>query len=265
MTIRKPIFVVPLDLGTVVCSAAEDGFGVVNLNRQKAIGLVWKASATGGIWARGSFDSARSIDFCGMIAANAQPGTNIRLRLGNSQADVDGSSAPYDSTALDFISPAVSRESGLYHSHLELDDPVEATWWRIDITGHTGTFQAANLVLGLKVESDRYYNLDFEYGLRDLGSMTLTRFGVPDEQDGIVMRTLAFTLAWESEATFFAKWQPMFEALGTRGVVWMCFDPQANGYRQAKTHMGWFEKLPVSRGVKKPGTISSDYSITSFI
>jgi hypothetical protein len=265
VTIRKPIFVVPLDLGTVVCSTAEEGYSAGNLNRHKAIGLVWKTTGSGSIWARGRFDKEHAIDFCGMIAANAQPGTDIRLRLGATQAEVDGSSAAYDSGALDFISPSITSDNGLYHSHLELDSPIDATWWRIDITGHTGVFQAADLVLGRKVESDRFYNLDFEFGLKDMGSIEFTRFGVANEQEGVIWRTAAFTLAWESEATYYAKWEPIFKALGLRGVIWMSFDPEPGPYRQSKTFMGWFEKLPISRGVRKPGVRTSDYSIVSFI
>lgn len=265
MTIRKPIFVVPLDLGTMVCSTAETGYGVGNLNRHKAIGLVWKTTGTGSIWARGQFSSEQTIDFCGMIAANAQAGTKIRLRLGDTQSDVDGSSAPYDSTALDFISPAITREDGLYHSHLELDSPVGATWWRIDITGHTGDFQASNLVLGLKQETDRFYNYDFAMGVEDLGSIDWGRWGVVDEQEGAIFRTLEMSLAWETEATYQSEIRPMLEKLGKRGVVYLCFDPEPGIYRQAKTYMGWFQKIPIVKGIRKPGTFTLDYSIISMI
>lgn len=265
MPIRKPIFVVPLDLGNIVSGNVKDGYSVSHLSRHKAIGLVWKTDGASNVWARGWFSAEQTIDFCALVAANALPGTKIRLRLGDTQADVDGGSAPYDSGALDFISPSITREDGLYHSHLELDSPVGATWWRIDITGHTGDFQASNLVLGLKQETDRFYNYDFAMGVEDLGSIDWGRWGVVDEQEGTIFRTLEMSLGWETEATYQSEIRPMLEKLGKRGVVYLCFDPEPGIYRQAKTYMGWFQKIPIVKGIRKPGTFTLDYSILSMI
>ena len=188
----------------------------------------------------------------------------MRLRLGTTQAEVDGS-APYDSTALAFINPSITRDDALYHSHLELGSVQSYRWWRIDITGHTGDFQAADLVLGKKVEPSRFYNLDFEYGVRDLGDINFSRFGVLDIDPGITMRTIALTLAWQTEAEFEASFRPMIEKLGRRGIVYLCFDPEPTTYRQARTYMGVFDKPPFARGVRKPRTFSQDYALTSFI
>lgn len=265
MTIRKPIFVVPLDLGTIVSGNVRSGYSVLHLNRHKAIGLVWRTEGASNVWARGWLSADQSIDVCAIVAANALPGTQIRLRLGASQGDVDGGSAPYDSGAVDFISPVIARDDGLYHSHLELSAPQTARWWRIDITGHTGDFQASNLVLGLKSETDRFYNYDFAMGVEDLGSIDFGRYGVLDEQEGAIFRTIDFTLGWETEATFQSKIRPMLEKLGKRGVVWFCFDPEPGIYRQAKTYMGWFQKVPITKGIRKPATFALDYSILSMI
>lgn len=161
-TIRKPFFVIPLALGTIVAGNAQLGNPVFNLNRAKAIGLTWKTAGNTNVWARGNFTAARSIDFMALIAANALPGTLIRLRLGTTQAEVDGV-APYDSTALAFISPSITRTDGLYHSHLELPSVITATWWRIDITGHTGDFEAATLVLGANPQTAPAVVLAFDH------------------------------------------------------------------------------------------------------
>lgn len=265
MTIRKPLFVIPLDLGTVVAGNAVLGHSVFHLNRPKAIGLTWKTDGASNVWARGMFAASQTIDFCAMIAANALPATKIRLRLGATQADVDGGSAPYDSGAVDFISPAVTRASGLYHSHLELSSPQAATWWRVDITGHTGDFEAATLVLGAGITPSRFYNLDYERGVRDLGSLDFSRWGVFDEEEGAIFRTLDFTLGWQTEAEMEASFYPMMETLGSRGVVYVCFDPQANTYRQSKTYLGVLAKPPFAKGAKKPATFSQDYSLISMI
>ena len=84
------------------------------------------------------------MSFYSVIAANALPGTQYRLRLGGTQAQVDGDgTALYNSSALPFISPAIESDDGLYHSHLELGAIVTAFWWRIDIIGHAGSRQPA--------------------------------------------------------------------------------------------------------------------------
>lgn len=264
MAIRKPIFTRPHSLGTIATGNEAAGFPAANLNRHKAVGLTWKSAGNGNLWVRGDFGSARPVDFCSVVSANALPGTQIRLRLGDTQGEVDGT-ADYDSTALPFISPSITREDGLYHSHLELPSVQTKRWWRIDITGHTGDFQASNLVLGQKVEPSGFYNFEWEFGAEDMGGLEIGRWGVFDEEDGVIMRTLQFTLGWQSEAEFEAHFRPMMERLGRRGIVHLVFDPEATAYRQAKTYMGVFSKVPFARSQRKPQTYSQDFQILSYI
>jgi hypothetical protein len=262
--IRKPLFIKPLDLGTIATGNETAGYPASHLNRHKAIGLTWKSTGNSNVWARGQMTSAGTIDFAAIVSANALAGTQYRLRLGTSQAEVDGT-APYDSGVQTFISPSITREDGLYHSHLEMGAQVSATWWRIDITGHTGDFQAAALVLGRKIEPSHFYNYDHEYGAEDLGSGDFNRWGVFDEEPGIILRTVDFTLAWQSEAEYEASFRPLIETTGKRGFVYIAFDPEPSTYRQARTYMGVFGKVPFARGVRKGRTFTQDYQIRSII
>lgn len=260
----KPFFVVPLNLGTITTGNEASGYSAAFLQRRKTIGLTWKSIGNTSLWVRGNFGSALPVDFMSLISANALPGTQIRLRLGSTQAAVDGTAA-YDSGAVPFINPAITREDGLYHSHLELPSVQTYQWWRIDITGHTGDFQAANLVLGQKMTPGRFYNQDFEYGARDLGDLAFGRFGVVDETPGAVLRTIGFTLGWTTEAEFETLFRPMIEKIGRRGLVFCCFDPTATVYRQARTYLGVLDKLPFARGIRKPNTFTMDWLIVSLI
>lgn len=265
MAIRKPFFVLPVPLSGLASDTADSGHPVDNLARLDAIGLTWQSGASGSThWVRGQFSSA-SIDFCSVIAANAVAGTDIRLRLGTSQAQVDGT-APYDSDAVDFISPMPAPEprDGLYHSHLELDASESASWFRIDISSHTGAFEASSIVLGKKIEPSRFYNLDFEFGVEDLGSGKFTPWGVWDEDPGVVLRTIDFALAWQTQDEFEDSFRPMIEGLGTRGFVYLCFDPEDNARRQAKTYLGVLKKPGFARGTRKPGYVQ-EFSILSII
>lgn len=264
MALRKPIFVVPLDLGTVVCGNARYGNPVFNLAEFKAAGLTWRTDGNGNLWARGKFATEQSIDFCSMIEANAQAGTTIRLRLGDTQAEVDGT-APYDSGNLTFIDPAISQEDGLYHSHLEIGSVQTALWWRIDIGGHTGDFEASCLILGKQIVPDHCYNPDFERGVEDLGDMSYGRWGVPDETPGAILRTLSLTIGWINEAEYEASFRPMAEKIGRRGAVYCCYNPEATAYRQGKTYLGTMRKPLFARGVPKPSTYAMDFEILSII
>lgn len=263
MTIRKPFFVVPLELENVVTGNARGGHPAKFLGRHIDQGLTWRTSGASNVWARGNFSAAKAIDFCSVMLANALPGTKIRLRLGNSQADVDGSSAPYDSTALDFISPSITREDGLYHSHLELDAVETATWWRIDITGHTGDFEASMLVLGEKIEPSHYYNFDYEQGVEDLGNAGFTEWGVPADTDGLIFRVINFTLGWQTRTEMEAKFRPMMEKLGIRRPVYLCFNPTATTARQAHSYLGRMKKPPFARGSRHPLYMVQEFQILS--
>lgn len=264
MAIRKPLFIVPLDLGTITTGNETAGYPAANLNRPKAIGLTWKSTGAANVWVRGDLGANKDIDFCSIVSANALAGTTIRVRLGDTQAEVDGT-ADYDSTAVAFISPSITREDGLYHSHLELPSVQTKRWFRIDIAGHTGDFQAANLVLGKKIEPSGFYNFEWAIGIEDLGGLEISRYGVFDEEVGSIMRTLEFSLGWQTEAEFETNFRPMMEKLGTRGIIYLCFDPDPTIYRQAKTYMGVFSKPPYARSARKPQTYSQDFQILSYI
>lgn len=262
MAIQKPIIVRPHDLLSLTTSSAAAGNPVSNLADFFAPGLTWRTSSPASIWARGQFDGTKSVNFCAMIAANALPGTQIRVRLGTTQAQVDGT-APYDSAAQTFISPATTRQNGFYNSHLEMGSTANASWWRIDITGHTGEFEAAAVVFGTMVRPARFYNWDYEYGVEDLGSGEFTPWGVFDEAPGLRFRKLAFTLGWQTQADFEASFRDLLEG-GVRDIIYCCFDPEATTARQVKTYMGIFGKPPFARGTRKPG-FAQDFSIISYI
>lgn len=264
--IEKPIFVDPLDLGSITVSSAEAGHPASSLNRLEVPGLTWKTEAApAAIWARGMLDASTSIDFFSILSANASSGTQYRLRLGTTQAEVDGESAAYDSGTLTFIDPAITRDDGLYHSFLRISEVQEATWWRLDITSHTGAFEAAGIVMGKAIEPSRYYDRDFERGVKDLGTISLNRFGIPDKVTGRKMRTLKFVLNWLTEAEYEDTFGPLTEKIGTTEVVYCCFDPAATVWRQRKTYMGILGSAPYASGQVKPRTLGMELQIQSFI
>lgn len=262
--IEKPFAVLPLALISPVGGNALSNRGVTHLAMPQYPGMRWQSSGNANLWVRGQFDGEQSVDFCSLMAANAQPGTTIRLRLGASQAEVDGT-APYDSGALPLIDPAKTRSDGLYHSHLELTAPEDASWWRIDIGGHTGDFSASALVMGQKRTAARFYNRDREFGFEDLGSLDISRNGVVAETDGFILRTLLFRLQWVSEDEYYDKWEPLFSRKGKRQLVYWCFDPQDSVRRQDKSYLGYFARDMFVRGNDFPKDNQMDFQLRALL
>lgn len=263
--IEKPVFVDPIDLGAIATGSALTGNPVSNINRFETMGLTWKtADSPGTIYARGQLASSKAISFLAILSANAQPGTTFRLRLGTSQAEVDGT-APYDSGAQTFISPAITRDDGLYNSYLKMADTENATWWRIDIGSHSGAFETGAVVMGEAIEPSRFYDKGFERGVEPLGSLDYNRFGVPDATPGVNLRTLLFTLSWLNEAEYEDTFAPLAQKIGTTQPIYCCFDPAVTAWRQNRTYFGTLGKAPFARGSAKPRTMAMELQIRSII
>lgn len=266
--ISKPIFVVPYDLGAITTGNQASGFPATSLNRHRDTGLVWKSSGSANVWVRCNLGATRAIDFCSLTAANAVHATTIRLRLGASQAAVDGGAAPYDSGVLPFIyndgSSDALASNNVFHSHLELPSVQSYQWARVDIGSHSGDFQANSLVLGLKSQPSRFYDTDFEYGTIQLGSIDFNRNGVPDEKPGGYQRSLKFSMSWLNEAEFETSFRPLIERAAGM-PLFLCFDPGASLYRNRKTYLGYLEKPPFTKGAIKPGYFTQEWQMRSVI
>lgn len=261
--IEKPIFCRPAPLGAIAAGNERAEAPAVHLGLYGSPGLVWRTNGSGNAWARGQMTAATAISMASVVAANAQAGTTIRLRLGTSQAQVDGGSAPYDSGTVTFINPAETVDDGRYHSFQQFAS-VSATWWRIDIGGHTGDFEAMGLILGTAVQTSRFYDRGWELGTADLGDIDLNRFGVALETDGIVLRTINFKLSWVSEAEFKANFEKIMMG-AKREPIWLLFNPEAVSGRQAQFYFGRFGQPPFAQNSRKPGTFAMEFSMQSMI
>lgn len=262
MAIKLPICVVPLPLGTITTGNERSNFPASHLDLEQDAGMVWKSNGNGGLYVRGDFGIARNVDFVALMSANATSSTTIRVRLGDTQAEVDGT-ADYDSGALPFISPAITNPSGIYHSHLELPSVQNKQWWRIDIGGHTGDFQASTLVMGQRITPSRYYDQGYGFGIDDLGTLQFGQTGVVNEEYGIILRTLRFRLSWLTEAEWEQTFRPILEGRGQRGFLYWCLDPEPHQYRQNKTYLGPTQKTPSVVASQKAGTYAIEFEVTS--
>jgi hypothetical protein len=249
MAIRKPFAVMPLSLSGFATGNETTNRPASHLGLPQYPAMRWQSVGNTNLWVRGKFDGVEAVNFVSLMAANALPGTTIRVRLGTTLGQVDGT-APYDSGVLPFITPARTEESGLYHSHLELPTIENASWWRIDIGGHTGDFSASALIFGQRLEPSNFYNRDREIGFEDLGSLEIARNGVVADTPGYVLRTLLFRLQWVENEEFWTKWAPMAQRRpdGSKQIVLWAFDPEATARRQAQTFLGFMARDIFKRG-----------------
>lgn len=261
--IEKPIFCRPVPLGSIATGNERAEAPAAHLGLYGSPGLVWRTNGSSNAWARGQMPALTAINMASVVAANAQAGTTIRLRLGTSQAQVDGGSAPYDSGVVTFISPAETVEGGRYHSYQRFTS-VDATWWRLDISGHTGDFEAMGLILGTAAQTTRFYDRGWELSPIDLGDFDLSRFGVAMETDGIVMRAVSFKLSWVSEAEFKASFENIMRAT-KREPIWLLFNPEAISGRQSQFYFGRFGQAPFAQNSRKPGTFAMEFAMQSMI
>lgn len=131
---------------------------------------------------------------------------------------------------------------------------MSAQWWRIDVVGQTGAFEAGGIVFGKAIEPRRFDDKYFERGLEPLGNLELNRFSVPNVTRGINLRTLLFTLSWLGNAEYEDTFAPLAEKIGTTAPIYCCFDLALTPWRQARTYMGFPGVAPFARGSVKPKT-----------
>jgi hypothetical protein len=261
MTIQKPFFVIPYNLSATSEAASAAGFPASNLGDFNNVGMVFRAGAVStDMYLRGDFGVARSVDFCAVVLANAQPGTTIDLAL----AATNGGSDYYNAPAT-FINPARTRDDGLYSSHFEISTPQTYRYWRIGIHSQTSVFEASKIILGKKITTLTAYEPTFGRAVEGQGSFQMNANGIPNIEPGVTLRSIKFTLRWITELEYETLIEPLLIAVADSKPVYLCFDSEPTVYRQAKSFFGWLRNSSYATGDTKPGTYSRDFELLSMI
>jgi hypothetical protein len=207
--------------------------------------MTWKTNQPSyNAFIRGDFGSPKRVNFMSFIKAYASASvTNFRLRMGTTQAAVDGT-AEYDSGVQPFVSPAIDTPDGKFTSHFEIPTVQEYRWYRIDLGNLNAFFESPALCLGEKVEFATYYNntSGFSFGYDDMSEIEWGRYGVVDSTDGIGFRTLEMQFGWLTDLERKTKLEPLLRILKKKDVAFWCFDPDATTDRDGKTYWGWLQK-----------------------
>lgn len=232
-----PFAVRPLALPSIATGNGIAANPVTNLGIFDLVNATWKSAGNSNLWVRVDFGSPQTFDFVGLLATNAQSGTTMRVRVGDSQAEVDGT-ADYDSGTAQLWASSGLGTKEFYHGYRDFT-ALTKQWLRIDIAGHTGDFEAGLLVVGKKVQPSRYYETAYERAVNDLGSVDFAANGTPYKVEGKILRTIGFQFNWITEAEMEAAFRPLDEATGaTKEVLWV-FDPDAGPYRHDRIYYGY--------------------------
>lgn len=241
-----PFFVKPLPFTITSANYQNAGQEAQNLTEFQYSGLVWGTpSITGAIAAiYGDFGpNPPQVNFMALLGANAQPGTIWRFQMDDAVSNLVAETAQYDSGIFPFIDPPLAAGTptrDFYNTFLDMGSMQTRRYFRFNIAGHTGSFQAPFLVIGTKVQGSRYYEPTWSSGPADQSTIALSRNGVPDIAPGAMLRYLSFTLGWTNELEYENQFRPFALAAGRTQPVYCCFDPSYGPYRQNRTYFGRF-------------------------
>jgi len=245
-----PFFVRPLPFSLVGASNQLATNPAAHLAELQYQGMVWRTTSITGTNAHVVCDlgSLQTVDYFALLGTNALPGTTIELQMDNTNTTLIGASPTYRSNPQTLITPAVSGRAA-YHWHWEFTQQSRR-YFALIIANHTGAFEATFAVIGRRVPSSRYYETDWETAPEDLSQFGLGRNGVPEIATGAMLRRIAFTLGWMTEAEYETAFMPLLLQLGRVNPVFLSFDPEATVYRQARTYFGQMRDLSpvVKRG-----------------
>jgi len=194
---------------------------------------VWRATDTDNAYLEIDLGSAQTFNLVSLLHTNADTDTTWRVRAGDSQAEVQGGSADYDSGTVAFWPGTVELTNwDTTHSLLYLSSTETERWLRIDVN-HTGDayFDAGRLYIANAWQPTRnlLYGYTFPYWKEDVQRQKA--HGGPT-YPAIRARSLAadFTVRVDTQAEILGN---AFEIGLTQGVsedVLFVVDPAESDY-----------------------------------
>lgn len=259
----RPLFVRPYEGMTITAQNEEAGSPVSHLGVSRHSGLVWRSTSS---FVEVTIDlgAAKPIDFIALLDTNATPTTALRIRIGDTRAEVDGT-ADYDQSGLIIRNPAVSLESGKYHSFHKLESAITKRWIKITISGHSGPFEASHLVIGESKTPEYYPSPDFEFGGDDETGFQVTAGGIASGADDLPNRTLRINFPWMTESDYETYFRHLAERHGVNRPFYMCQDPAETSFRMSRMYFGYFPAPPVTSATRIPTIMQFNAAMVSLI
>lgn len=263
---RQPFIVIPHEPVSIGSLLEAPGRPASHLLEYLYPGMVWRSGAT---FAFNSFNmdlgSPKPIDFMALLGLEANVAATGQMLIAASAIEDNPSVYGGPIKPMPDIYPSPVSPSFQFQWFQELPSPIVGQfprfWWA-NQDGFQGG--ATFLIVGNKITFQRYAEHDWEIGVDDNSTVAFTRSGVPDIAQGVIQRTLSFTMKWVSEAEYYEKIAPLDEAVGRQKPVLICFDPDAGSRRQALTFFGLLTENPRSRRINARA-FERRFEIRSFI
>ncbi len=205
------VLVAPLPF--VAIAANEQATAPLSYTRSDEPGFVWRSANLTTVFAKVQLSGAEWDTFA-LVGSNLRATDTIRIRAGNSAADVDGTSGlSLDQT---FNAWTGVAPTGGALSFKLLAASVTSPFVRIDITssGNPATYvQAQRIVIGKRVETDGV-TLGSEQTFED-GSVVETGPGYTTVDRYNVRIGWKVTLDFITDAKYFTNWFPFLRSVGS--------------------------------------------------
>lgn len=176
-----------------------------------APGLVWRSTGLAGVYATLRWDGS-SIDTIALVGTNLRAGDLVRIRIGSSQAVVDGDSAALDITRTAWS--GVAPVAGALTVFL-VDGSFTGPFVRIDISSPgnpAGFVEVGRIVLSQRITCDGV-GLGADQTVED-GSVVEDGPGYTTVDYQRVRTGWKVTVDRISEADYYGKWWPMLMTVG---------------------------------------------------
>ena len=209
-------------------------------------GLVWRTTGASSNYVTVQL-AAGSLNVISLAGTNLVAGDTIRIRLGNSQASVEGSSAPVDRTA---TIAAGTPQNGTSFVIDKLSSPVTYTFARIDFTSVAGSYvEVSRLILGSAIVTDGIdVNAEFTFD-----NQTVNRLDPYHSKP-----TWKISLSGFKDAQFWNEWGDTLRSISKK--IGFLFVPDlTSSYVQQQTIFGYVTAIP------KATLISTDYTTVEMV
>ncbi|KKC24849.1 hypothetical protein [Sphingomonas sp. SRS2] len=207
------------------------------------MGIVWKSTA--GSSATLTVDMGADVlcDTAMLFGCDGATGT-MTLKVEASTAAL-GSGFPggaWVGATLPFLagSEMPKNDRGVALWQAPASPPPASRYWRFTIAGLAGgQATIGRVVLGAAVPLARNFSFPAAFGIRDTGSIDLSRLGVLKRARGKKLRTLGLTFQSIHKSEAEAAVLPLIEALGNTDMLAVITDPAEHAMRQRRAYFGF--------------------------
>lgn len=238
------------DLSIAITASSEDAnFPVANLLKPQG-GIFWKTLVDSGVFFRVNIGTGQSVDMVSLLYTNFTSAATWRVRLGDSQAEVDGGAADIDSGTITAWAQTDMSKWDFAHSIFRAGSASTNSWLRVDLNDAAnpdGFLTVGRLMAGASYEP----TINFQYGggigyvSQPLRDRSIANVLYVEERQAFQTASLTFDHIPEDE--FWPNMQTIFRLHGNHKPIQLVMDIGDNANRADKAIYGVIERIGTSQ------------------